>query len=338
SGRINSTVEDTELGLSLTYERVAREIQTITAATFELTEETGAHVSFGWALSVSNSKVEEVNLTATNANLTLSSGRIMDFLAWTFSEIAIENSRVNRTSVQNAHLTANDATLRMTTPGMNTDIQLTDSRCGLSAIYWSQHGEVDLPTGSSFSWENPRIGTHIEIADSEIYDWALAAMGGSNLTLRDEHLLVVEGYQLSNVRLLDPLLETPPRVEDLSRVTVLRSLTIQVMYDFRHPGSAKITVLRGSDTIVQVDATEGRYETVLPQVVVTSSERRDMGDYTIQATVGGFSGRASLYLYEDTSITVWVFGPLTWSLIGMVVVLVAFFVYWIYKKQRRKNT
>lgn len=327
TGRSQVNVRDSTLSLSLTYKTVQKEIKVSEDSNLNLTEEKKQQNSLGWQLNVKDSNINEINITAQQANLTLSSTHLMDLTALTFSHILVRNSRINRSSILNSQLDGHDSFLRMILPALDANISLEGVECGLSAIFWSQNGTKDLPSTSSLSWVNKRTGVHIQTSACKIFDWSIGVMGFSNLTFVNEHVLSVQTYQFSHVDLIDPVLESPPLAEGLSKISVLRSLEIQVRFDFQKPDTALLKIKRSGEMISKIQAKNGYYSTVLPQAVITGNKRKDLGAYQIKAKVGAFSIEKSLYLHKDKSVTIWVPGPITWGLIGIIAVLVGLAVY-----------
>ncbi len=273
-------------------------------------------------VSISNSIVSITNIYTTllmveNSYLNMENASILQAVAYTSSRITIRNSWI-----------------RLFSSGIGSSVYAYRTSIGLIAMFIYANTTEELPSGGDITYSNIQTHSRYILTESRLIDWSVVAGYVANISIENMSLFMVGSEGLGRLWLKDVFVEYPVDAFDLSETHILFHVEIEVLYDFMRPNKASITI-NGKGANITVDVEGGQYEVLLHQAIIRSYERVDLGEYTITAKVGLFSGSKEIYLWRRTRVRIYIVGPLTIGTLTIIIAIVILRASWMKEKISR---
>ncbi len=281
----------------------------------------------GYELSLKDTVITGVNITAVASKVVIDNSEIMMLVADYGSRVFVNSSRVILALLgSGAKIWAEDSEIRLLTPHQINKVYLDNCQVGVSLLLMGRKEKLVLGSGFEpyFVTNDNFMDWLIEGYYSEIIDWRVLALQGSNVTLEYSHILLVYAEANSWVRLIDCQLELPPIVTMQSIVEIYWSLGVRVLRDLIPISNINVTIYNDKGELVASSTTNEAGEAIfyLPQAIILDSARIDLGNYVIKVKYGYLGASKRIYLWKPTSVTIYLMGPLTIALIGFTIILI----------------
>lgn len=311
-------LKDSNVGLDLYFEGVEA---TVTNVGITGAEDKMTISGVPWSLSINNSKIMLVNMTTTNAVVDLINSNITIMILNYTSRIEISHSEVLQViGLAGDNISVVDSWVRLMNPGMGSRLISTGSDMGLVKIFMYGSNNITQENYDKIIFAS-QVGNQLELDKGPI-DIVLYSSMTANITAVEVPVFFAMADGIAKIKLVDIVVEYPLVVEDDAVMDIMFGLEIQVLLDFSKPNKADITI-KNEQTTVNLEADEGHAKIYLYQAILTSKERKDLGNYEITAKVGGFSGSTKIYLWRPTKIVLRVFGIVTYGLVILVIAIIA---------------
>jgi len=327
--RANVRVEDSKVGLGLTFKRMHATIKHLKTGvqsidTDDITEKTKLY----W-----NIRILETNISWVNVSIVES---IISIEGSSLTLVTVENSIVDIDNLEAVQLVGRvsvdmhvkESNIRILAVVFGAEATITDSSVGLVGTYIYDNVRPDLEKKEIIS--NVQTSATYRLINSELIDWMILASYTSNVTVENTTLFTAYTDGFAKLWLIDSFVEYPLDALDLSEIHVLHHLLIEVRYDLMRPKTANIRI-EGNETSISKTVTNGILRILLHQALIREKERKDLGYYTITAKVGYFSTSRKIYLWKPMKLRLQIIGPLTIGIIAAVV----FFMIFVLKSFRK---
>ncbi len=289
-----------------------------------------------WNISIVSSRITMLNVTIHGAFVNLENINASIVLVNASSEVSISNTDAISLLVGGpSNLDVFRSFIRLINPGYGTNLNIYNSTAGIVDTYI--YGQVVLEGLSSVpkTCHSRQMGYSIYASSSKLVDWTILAAMFSNVTIMNSHIFALGTDGFAKIYLIDTMFEYPIYAEFLSEIHILYTLTIEVTYDFAAPEKAKIEII-GWKTY-ELEAPKGKCSILLYHGIVREYERKDLGQYTIKAFVGGYSATKTIYLWKTLRVKIEIYGPLSISIFVAIIALVAIGIWKLVRKRIQKS-
>jgi len=259
-------------------------------------------------ISIRNATILSVNISASASNIVISDAECLYVTAY-MSKVVVEGSKITGFyGLAGTRVSVSDSWIRLLSGGLGGIVEIRSSVFGAVAMFL--YGNISLSGNMSSVLRNRQTFSTVSYYNSELMDITLVAGYVSNVTAWNVSIFWALADGLARICLRDIMLEYPAEAMDLAEIYIMFSLSVDIIYDFQRPRTAEITII-GNRTTIRDTAENGYYSTILPQGIVRSWKRLDLGTYTIIARVGLFSSSERIYLWKPMRVTIRIIGPIT---------------------------
>jgi len=333
----NINVSRSQVGINMDIVNLGLTIKNLRQGTINrLTAENIAGSEAPWEISISSSRITMLNVTVHGSDVVLRNLNASIMIVNASSAITIEDTYSLSLIVGGpSNVEILSSFIRLINPGYGTELDIYNSTAGIIETYL--YGSTNLQNLSSVpqTYHSPQMGFSLMAMNSRLVDWTILSMMFANTTIMNSHIFAVGTDGFARAYLIDTLFEYPIDAMDLSEIHILYTLTIEVVYDFGTPKTARIEII-GAKTL-DLEAQNGKISVVLYQGIVKEYEKIDMGDYTIKAYVGSHSASKRIYLWKPMKIRIIIYGPMSIAIFAAIVAALFFVAMKLIERRRVKR-
>jgi len=339
--RDRSTVksEDSIVGIELVFKNDYADVTLTTGMIQQFLY--SPQLQVGYQIELINSGIYEVNITDIGSTLNFDKNEIYVLYGVAGSSIFLSRSDIFFALLgPSTSLQAENSDIRFIIPSQSNLVEVYNSRAGLTAIFMNEKMEVRYESGYKdfYDVQSRNLDWKYHIEDTLIYDWRLIALASSQINVSNTHILLAYADGNSRILMFDCLLEVPPIVDDLGEIAIYWTLKVHVIHDFLDAENALVSILRENNIITESRTdNKGLTVFVLPQAVIRSNERIDLGHYTIKASYGGSEILKDIYLWKSMEIQLYMFSVFSIALIAVSAIVIASLLVMITKSRKNEK-
>ena len=301
-----------------------------------------AHSVISYTVTLRDSKVLRMNVTAITSEIDISESDVYVLFASHASSISLDSSSIILALLEaSSNLLASDSEIRLLVLSQFNTVELKHSSVGITLLLMGRKERLRLPSGAypSIILLDNATGWIVKLLDSEIIDWRIIAIQGSEVIVENSHVLLAYAEALSRIKLINCLIELPPIVDMLGRVEIYWTLRVITLRDLVPARGINVTIFDENGRLIAHALTneEGVAEFLLTQAIITEEMRIDLGTYIIQVGHGFLRVTRKIYLWKTMEIRIYLIGPITILISAVTAALLVIIIKTVLKVLREKK-